>query len=336
MTEKKSIEKTSEQVWNKCRYDYETSDLTYQELADKYGLKKSTVRTRRYREKWEKRNQIGNTKVAIEHKDPKAPKPKAGAGNKPKKAHNRTDPSKEIQNDLQEMNMGNEGNMELLDINDNLSETEKMFVLHYIKYKNATKSYKLAMSNPDISDSNASLRGYHVLNRPHVKAEINRLSKILTDQHMLTASDIIGRYVDIMQADIKDFVRFGTETAERQNERTGEWEEYERNVVYFKDMDKVDGTIIQEISIGREGAKIKLYDKYKAMEALAKYTQALDSKRIRDLEERKLELQIKQMEMQLEQGIDNQHPTTLIVSNTDQMRAEIERRKRVYDTDSTE
>ena len=325
---------TSEQVWKKCRHDYETTNMTYQELADKHKLKKSTVRTRRYREKWEKKNQIGNTKVAVEHKDPKAPKPKTG--NTPKKALNHTDPTKEIQNDLQQMNTGNEGDMELLDISDELSEHEKMFVLHYIKYKNATKSYRLAMNNPNISDNNAGIRGYKLLNKPHVQAEISRLSKIITDQHMLTASDIIGRYVDIMNADIRDFIRFGTETAERQNERTGEWETYERNVVYFKDMDKVDGTIIQEISIGREGAKIKLYDKYKAMEALAKYTQALDSKRIRDLEERKLELQIKQMELQLEQGIDNQQPTTLIVTNTDQMRAEMERRKRVYDADSTE
>ena len=332
MTEKKNTEKTSEQVWNSCRYDYETSDLTYQELADKHGLKKSTVRTRRYREKWEKKNQVGNIKVAIEHKDPKAPKPSKKTGMKPKKARNHKDPSKEIQ----KMNVGNEGDMELLDISDELSEYEKMFVLHYIKYKNSAKSYKLAYNHPDMTPHTAGQKGSFVLNRPHVRAEVNRLSKILTDQHMLTASDIIGRYVDIMQADIKDFIRFGTEKAERQNERTGEWEEYERNVVYFKDMDKVDGTIIQEISIGREGAKIKLYDKYKAMEALAKYTQALDSQRIRDLEERKLELQIKQMEMQLEQGIDNQQPTTLIVSNTDQMRAEMERRKKVYDTDSTE
>lgn len=327
---------TSEQVWNKCKLDYETTDMTYQELADKHRLKKSTIRTRRYREKWEKKNQVGNTKVAVEHKDPKAPKPSKKTGMKPKKARNHKDPSKEIQNDLQEMSTGNEGDLEILDIDDDLSEYEKMFVLHYMKYKNATKSYRLAMNNPNMDSNNAGIRGYSVLNRPHVKAEVSRLSKILTDQHMLTASDIIGRYVDIMQADIKDFIRFGTEKAERQNERTGEWEEYERNVVYFKDMDKVDGTIIQEISIGREGAKIKLYDKYKAMEALAKYTQALDSQRIRDLEERKLELQIKQMEMQLEHGIDNQQPTTMIVTNTDQMRAEMERRKKVYDTDSTE
>lgn len=326
----------TEKKWDSCRFDYETTEMTYQELADKHGLKKSTIRTRRYREKWEKKNQVGGTEVAVEHKDPKAPKPKAGTGNKPKKSRNHKDPTKEIQNDLQEMNTGNEGDMELLDIDDELSEMEKMFVLHYMKYKNASKSYRLAVNKPDLDRSQAGVRGHHVLNRPHVQAEINRLSKILTDQHMLTASDIIGRYMDIMQADIKDFIRFGTETAERQNERTGEWETYERNVVYFKDMDRVDGTIIQEISIGREGAKIKLYDKYKAMEALAKYTQALDSKRIRDLEERKLELQIKQMELQLEQGIDNQQPTTLIVSNTDQMRAEIERRKRVYDADSTE
>ena len=327
---------TDKQIWNSCRYDYETTELTYQELADKYGLKKSTIRTRRYREKWEKKNQVGDTKVAVEHKDPKAPKPKKTAENKPKKSRNRKDPTKEIQNELQQMNTGNEGDLELLEISDELSEYEKMFVLHYSKYKNAAKSYRLATSNPDMKDSNANIRGFSMLNRPHVKAEVNRISKILTDQHMLTASDIIGRYVDIMQADIKDFIRFGTETAERQNERTGEWEEYERNVVYFKDMDKVDGTIIQEISIGREGAKIKLYDKYKAMEALAKYTQALDGKRIRDLEERKLELQIKQMEMQLEQGIDNQQPATMIVTNTDQMREEIERRKKVYDANSTE
>ena len=41
------------------------------------------------------------------------------------------------------------------------------------------------------------------------------------------------------------------------------------NTVRFKDSDGVDGTLIQEVSQGKDGAKIKLMDRQKALNWLA-------------------------------------------------------------------
>jgi phage terminase small subunit len=40
--------------------------------------------------------------------------------------------------------------------------------------------------------------------------------------------------------------------------------------IHFKPSDEVDGTLIQEVKIGRDGVSLKLYDKQKAMQELIK------------------------------------------------------------------
>ncbi|WP_368488256.1 terminase small subunit [Clostridium sp. BJN0013] len=43
------------------------------------------------------------------------------------------------------------------------------------------------------------------------------------------------------------------------------------NYIDFKEISEVDGSLIQEIKQGKSGASIKLYDKQKALDTLAKY-----------------------------------------------------------------
>lgn len=40
--------------WGKIRNEWETSNITFKELAEKYGLKDSTIRSRKSREKWQR------------------------------------------------------------------------------------------------------------------------------------------------------------------------------------------------------------------------------------------------------------------------------------------
>ncbi|GEO70454.1 hypothetical protein FD25_GL002041 [Levilactobacillus acidifarinae DSM 19394] len=40
--------------WEKIRKDYETSTATAKDLADKYGVKPTTLRSRKNREKWQR------------------------------------------------------------------------------------------------------------------------------------------------------------------------------------------------------------------------------------------------------------------------------------------
>ena len=62
----------------------------------------------------------------------------------------------------------------------------------------------------------------------------------------------------------------------------------------------VDGTLIQEVSQGKNGIKIKLHDKMKALEKLEKYFDLLPDKFQRRIEEEKLK--IAQCKLELEKA----------------------------------
>ncbi|MGN1144468.1 MAG: terminase small subunit, partial [Anaerovoracaceae bacterium] len=115
-----------------------------------------------------------------------------------------------------------------------------------------------------------------------VKKEIERLKKNRLNRALLSEEDIFQRYMDIAFADITDYVEFGR--AEQQvmgafgpvfekNEETGEKipVTVTVNEVRFKESGDVDGTLIQEVSQGRNGAKIKLADRMKAIDWLANH-----------------------------------------------------------------
>src|SRR5690606_34518495 len=63
------------------------------------------------------------------------------------------------------------------------------------------------------------------------------------------------------------------------------------NYVELKDSSQVDGTIITEVSQGKDGIKVKLADKMKALEKLEKYFDLLPDKHKRRIEEEKLRLE---------------------------------------------
>ena len=74
--------------------------------------------------------------------------------------------------------------------------------------------------------------------------------------------------MDIAYADIADFVKFGKRKIEVKL-KTGEWKKISANYVDLKDSTEVDGTIIAEVSEGKDGVKVKLADRMKAMQWLS-------------------------------------------------------------------
>ena len=66
-------------------------------------------------------------------------------------------------------------------------------------------------------------------------------------------------------SDINDYLEYGNEEVE------GEFGPYIKNYVNIKQSFEVDGTLISEISQGKDGIKIKLQDKMKALEWLDKH-----------------------------------------------------------------
>ena len=161
--------------------------------------------------------------------------------------------------------------------NPDLTDKQRLFCLHYVKCFNATKAYQKAYG---VDYSTAASIGYRLLEKDGVRTELNRLKQNKLNRVMLSEDDIFQKYMDIAFADITDYVSFQQENVQvmaiygpvfETDEETGEKKPVMKkvNTVRFKDSDGVDGTLIQEVSQGKDGAKIKLMDRQKALNWLA-------------------------------------------------------------------
>ncbi len=185
--------------------------------------------------------------------------------------------------------------------NTNLTDKQRLFCIYYIKCFNATKAYQKAYG---CSYATANVEGYNTLVKPSVKAEIDSLKQNKLNRAMLREDDIFQKYIDIAFADISDYMSFGKKhvkcwTKDKDGNdipvidpNTGEQKVISYNVVDLKESDNVDTTLISEVSEGKDGVKVKLQDKMKALQWLSDrldLVPSLDREKL-ELEKQKLEL----------------------------------------------
>lgn len=161
--------------------------------------------------------------------------------------------------------------------NTELTEKQRLFCIYYIKYFNATKSAIKAGYSKDT----AGEQGYQLLQKTSIKNEIQKLKQGKLNRAMLSEDDIFQKYIDIAFSDITDYLSFGREykkcwtTDEEGNDipvidpNTGKQKIISYNVVELKDSIDLDTTVISEVSEGKDGVKIKLQDKMKALQWLS-------------------------------------------------------------------
>src|SRR5690606_21173422 len=174
--------------------------------------------------------------------------------------------------------------------NDELTDKQRLFCMYYTKYFNATKAYQKVY---DCDYFSAKSNGYRLMTNDYIREEITRLKQELANGIMLDTAAVLQKYIDIAFADITDFVDFGQMDIAEVNPITGEplldddgkQVTFPHSFVSFKNSNEVDGTIITEVKKGKDGVSVKLADKMKALEFLAKYTDLLsdfDRKRLQD------------------------------------------------------
>lgn len=144
--------------------------------------------------------------------------------------------------------------------NPNLTDKQRLFCLQYVRCFNATKAYQKAYG---CSYMVANAEGYKLLVNPRVKEEIQRLKQNRLNREMLGTEDIFQKYMDIAFADITDFTDFGNLEIDTENGPMTV------SYVNLKDAGEVDGTLINEISKGKDGVKVKLPDREKALRWLS-------------------------------------------------------------------
>nr|DAM98031.1 MAG TPA: Terminase small subunit [Caudoviricetes sp.] len=239
------------------------------EVSQKLGIPVGTIRSWKNRYKWD--NEISAT----------SQKNKCNVANKKVIKENKethTKKLKKIENSL----------------SDELTEKQRLFCIYYIENFNATKAYQKAY---DCDYQTARRCGSRLLTNVDIKKEIDKLTnECLEEQEInskLLSKRIFQKYIDIAFADITDYITFGKQ------EREGEFGPYTVNYVDLKDSNNVDGGLISEVSQGKDGIKIKLQDKMKALQWLSDRTDMLS-----DNDRNKLDIELLKLEMQMNK-IDN-------------------------------
>jgi phage terminase small subunit len=121
-----------------------------------------------------------------------------------------------------------------------------------------------------------------MMKNPAVRAEITRLKEAKRAMLMADGDDIVEMHMRIAFADMSAFVEWGREEVqimtpfgplELPDSETGEKKPVtkEINSVRFREHDQVDGSLVQQVKIGRDGASIKLVDRQKSLDFLERY-----------------------------------------------------------------
>lgn len=230
--------------WESIRAEFELSDISLKDLAEKHGISPGTLRSRKNREKWQKR---GSPDDATQH------------------ATQRNENATQRKNVATKKKVAPKAK-EILESSD-LEDWEEVFCLEYLKHFNKTKAYQKA--RPDISYQSANTLGPRLFAEVRIQKRLSDLKSAKNEQLFIQSADIDEQWAKQAFSDVSDFVEFGTEIrAEIDDE--GNLQEVIKNFVRFKNASEIDGSLIQEVKMGRDGPVIKLYDKQKAMQELQK------------------------------------------------------------------
>ncbi|MDU1340225.1 terminase small subunit [Clostridium butyricum] len=254
--------------------------MKYKEIAEKYNVSINTVKSWKTRYKWCKDKKGMHTKskkVCTQNKKSAGAKKNNECGIKEPIA----DEVKEVMN------------------NEELTDKQRLFCIFYSKCFNATKAYLKAYT---CTYETANAEGYKLLVNPCIKKQIDELTKIRFNKEALK-SGVLQKYIDIAFADLGDYLKFGKKTKGVWTKDkdgvntpvidpdTGQQKIKEYSYVDLKESISVDTSLITEVSEGKDGIKIKLADKMKALDFLNKHLNLLsDEDKIKlDLEYRKLQ-----------------------------------------------
>lgn len=228
--------------YEEAEQDY-LSGLKYKDIADKYGVSISTVKS------WKSRY-WNSDKVAT--KDKKVAQEVAKVAKQ-----------KPTEKAIEELS------------DSTLTDKQKDFALNYLRTSNATQSYINAYG---VGYKTATSSGPRLLGNDRVKAEIERLRKARVQERGINAFDLIDDMIVEARADIGDYVDFGkynilnvNGTGEVQLDTEDNPEIFHKSWVQFKDKDMIDTKAIKSIRIGKDGPVIELHDRNKARQELLNY-----------------------------------------------------------------
>lgn len=152
-----------------------------------------------------------------------------------------------------------------------LTDKQKRFVDEYLIDLNG----KQAAIRAGYKEKTAEQQASRLLSNVKVQAAIKKRMEEREKRTKITQDRVLQELAKIGFADIKDFLRFGTEkTLVGYDEEDGDMVpvyDY-KQVIEVKPSEQVDGTLISEVSISAKGVfSFKMHDKMKALDMMGKH-----------------------------------------------------------------
>ena len=206
------------------------------EIASQLNLPEGTVRRWKSTYKWDSERSVKNSERSVKRSEQNKTEKKTVA--------------KEVESVMS---------------NEDLTDKQRLFCVYYSKSFNATQSYKKAYG---VSYAVANVEGYRTLVNPSVKQEIMRIKAERYSNAFLGEEDIFQKYMDIAYSDITDYLTFGKKNIEY-TDKAGNERTATVSYVDLNESSEVDGSLISEVSQGKDGVKVKLADRMKALQWLS-------------------------------------------------------------------
>jgi phage terminase small subunit len=226
--------------WENAEQDY-NAGMKYKDIADKYGVTINTVKSWKRRYEWV-RNKSAPPQKSVHTKS------KKGA------------PKNEVEQVIDEL------------ADSELTDKQKAFVIEYVRLFNATQAY---INVYDVDYDTAKANGPRMLANARVKSLIQEMRQARLHDLGANKEDILADLMKQSFSDIGDYLYFGrTDIYDKDYKGNKELDVNGNPIikhsswVQLKDKSKVDTSLIKNVSIGRDGVVLDLYDKQTAQKKL--------------------------------------------------------------------
>jgi len=157
----------------------------------------------------------------------------------------------------------------------NLTDKQEKFVLAVVEGKTQVEAYKLAYDTSGMKEKTIHERASRLMAECKISARYNELrQKVISrleEDAIITVEEVVKELKKIAFADMKDFLEYKTDLSVVGYEDGEAVTDY-RTVIQLKESDQIDGNLISEVSMSKDGTlKFKLHDKMAALDKLGRH-----------------------------------------------------------------
>lgn len=157
-------------------------------------------------------------------------------------------------------------------MSDKLTVKQERYVQGLFTGMTQREAYKRSYDCSRTKDKNVDVKACELAKNGKVARRLRELTERVAKRNTVTVEKLMAEYSKIGFADIKDFIQFKTVKTVIGHDDDGTPIIDYMQIVEMKSSDEVDGTLISEVSIGKDGTlKFKLHDKKGSLDSMAKH-----------------------------------------------------------------